>query len=406
VRISRWSLLGLLLVAAPGCSAEDRAGSPPFQRDPPPVGALGGRILVANGGEDTVSVLDPVRLDGRQTIPVGLSPIDLEGPHHLSVDREGKFIYLTLTRAVPGSGSGPHGDHSTGDLPGYVLKIDAATGRTAALAQVDRIPADGVLSGDGKWLYITHYDVPGWRGGAYSGALRQGDSDLAIIDTESMVVQRKLAVCPAGHGVQLSQDGATVYLTCGPDEIAAVDVAGAPVVRRFSLTGEPEGEGCRLCPYGLAVAPDGLIWVSCLGENSGAAGQGSLSIFDPQAGAFDPGRRISFTGSPMVPVVVAGADGYQVVVAERGRDEGAVRVFGPPPAGQPPPQLELLVLRPSDCPGPSRVLVPPGEQHAFLVCQDDGTRPGRLAWLRREPLAMGGWAALGISPDGLTLVPR
>src|SRR6185503_16349199 len=61
-------------------------------------------------------------------LPVGDVPVELEGPHHLASSPDGKFIYYNLSNYVPGTGSGPHGSHGTGTVPGSLVKIDAGSG--------------------------------------------------------------------------------------------------------------------------------------------------------------------------------------------------------------------------------------------------------------------------------------
>ena len=105
------------------------------------------------------------------SIPVGFNPVELEGPHHITPDPAGQFVYLNLTEAVAGSGSGPHGSHGTGTIPGFVLKLRTSDGIQVAFAQVDPNPGDLVTSPDGKTLYVTHYDLVKLGKGVQAGDL-------------------------------------------------------------------------------------------------------------------------------------------------------------------------------------------------------------------------------------------
>src|SRR5205085_11047264 len=220
----------------------------------------------------------------------------LEGPHHLAADPAGRFVYINLSEAVAGSGTGPHGSHGTGTIPGFVLKLSTKDGSRVAFAQVDPNPGDLAVSPDGKTIYVTHYDILK-LGKMTPSNPRLGDSNLVVIDAATMNVTRRVPLCPAAHGVRLTPDGKTLYSTCGADEIAIVNLADpalAPV--RKLLPAQSETPSCRRCPYALTIAPDLTVWVSSLGP--GTAGGGGLDIYDPALNDFDPdpGRVKNFVG--------------------------------------------------------------------------------------------------------------
>ena len=56
-------------------------------------------------------------------------------------------------------GSGPHGAHGTGNVPGNLVKLDARTNRSAAQVLIDRSPGDVILSADGKLAFVSHDDL-------------------------------------------------------------------------------------------------------------------------------------------------------------------------------------------------------------------------------------------------------
>ncbi|MCU1283470.1 MAG: Surface antigen protein, partial [bacterium] len=60
---------------------------------------------------------------------------------------------------MPGTGSGPHGSHGTGTVPGSLFKLDAMTNEKIAEAPVDPTPGDVILSKDGAWAFVSHYDT-------------------------------------------------------------------------------------------------------------------------------------------------------------------------------------------------------------------------------------------------------
>src|SRR5688500_14794765 len=155
----------LLAAAALALACEDDAGVPELvfalpegehwrdTRVHPGVG--GGRVLVTNNLSDSVSVLD-LGMVGQPglaeiaRVPVGRTPVEREGPHHVTADPSGEHYYVGISNYVPGTGSGPHGVHGAGTADGHVMKIRAADNLTVASARVDRNPGDVRLTADGR----------------------------------------------------------------------------------------------------------------------------------------------------------------------------------------------------------------------------------------------------------------
>src|SRR5262249_35549892 len=156
----------LVLLAAVGCGGESVVyqGLDPSSADPPPT-SLAGRIVATDNGDDTLAVFDPTAGALVAKVPVGFIPVELEGPHHVPADPGGRFVYLNLSEAVAGSGTGPHGAHGTGTQPGYTLKLATDTGRLVGRTRVDPNPGDLTLSADGATIYVTHYDLIKWTRG-------------------------------------------------------------------------------------------------------------------------------------------------------------------------------------------------------------------------------------------------
>jgi hypothetical protein len=314
-------------------------------------------------------------------------------------------VYVNLSLSVSGSGSGPHGAHGLGDQPGYVLKLDVATGREVGRARVDANPGDNTLSADGGTLFVTHYNDIGWRS-------MNADSNLVVLDTATMSLRQRRALCPAAHGVRRSADGRTLFATCATDELAVVDLSDPALpVRRVPIPGGlPGTKGCVRCPYAVAVAPDGSVWVSSLGPNNGTIGRGSVDVFVPAAdgGAFRPDRQLLLAGRPIFAAFAPLPDmpgGYLAYVPEQigpGDRLHVLRVDGP---DAPSVRLEPLALEPGQCLNAHMLLIAPGGMSGQLICEGDRTGPGSFLWLDLPGRRVLGVAATGVFPDGLALVP-
>src|SRR4051812_45571333 len=75
-----------------------------------------GFAITTNNLDDTLSWVDPVTMQIVGTLPVGLNPVELEGPHHLQTSPDGQFVYVGLTETFPTNAAGPHGAHGSGTV--------------------------------------------------------------------------------------------------------------------------------------------------------------------------------------------------------------------------------------------------------------------------------------------------
>jgi DNA-binding beta-propeller fold protein YncE len=393
----RW----VLILALAGCGDKVPVyDGPPFPHDPTPPSMVG-KIVTSNNGDDTLSIVDPAAPAPPQQIPVGFNPVDLEGPHHLSVDPTGQFVYVNLSLPSAVVGVGPHGAHGSSTKKGWVLKLDSATGREVGRVDVDPNPGDNTLTADGKVLYVTHYDVPSWFANSAPGKnIRDGDSNLIAIDTATMTRTARLPICPAAHGVRLSPDGKQLYATCGPDEIAVVDLAAMTVRRVLLEPGAVEGGSCTRCPYALTVAPDGTVWVSSIGMGTNA--RGMVSLYDPVTGDFDQASHTQLRGSAMFAAFVGTKEAYRAFVPEQGAAGDAIRIYQSQPRGTAPLEIGAITLDRADC-QKAHMLLADGTS-GNLVCEGDHVNPGTFVWLNLDARAVVGSQKIGVFPDGLALV--
>lgn len=373
---------------------------PAFTTDPPRPGPLNGLIITTNNGDDTLSAFDPALGRVRWTLPIGFIPVELEGPHHVVAAPNGEFLYVNLSETVVGSGTGPHGAHGTGLQPGYTLKLRTDDGTVVAATRVDPNPGDLTLSRDGATLYVTHYDLIKWTAAATAGDLRLGDANLVVIDTANMTIRARVPLCPAPHGVRLSIDGRWLYTTCGPDEIAVVELGNLrDGARRVPLPGALETPSCDRCPYALAVAPDESVWVSSLGPNGGGSGRGGIDVYDPTRRTFDPNRRATLCGRAVFAAFAPAADGYTVYIPEQGCGDAVAR-YGPDVA-----PLGRIALAAADCVNAHMMLLAPTGATGWLLCEGDHHGLGSLMTLDLATQSVRATAPLGVFPDGAALVP-
>jgi DNA-binding beta-propeller fold protein YncE len=336
-------------------------------------------------------------------LPVGDIPVELEGPHHLDASPDGRYIYYNLSNYVPGTGTGPHGSHGTGLVPGSLVKIDAATGEELGETLVDRSPGDVILSSDGKLAFVTHYDLI--RVQAFltmGGPPESAYSPLAIVDTATMTRRSMTPLCVTGHGEALSADQKTLYVTCAQsDQLAVVDVSDPvhpQVTLRLPVGPAPGTLGTPAYgPYALSVSPaDGTVWIS---DNNSA----DVRVFDPATNQMDPARTVITGGVSMFSAFTS--DGKTLYVPHQGDDK--ITVIDTATLA-----THVIPLPPQACLNVHLIKLAPAPRsttaadNAIVICEGDHiSRPGTAVMVSLAAQAVTGFVEVGLFPDGAVWLP-
>ena len=366
---------------------------------PPAVGE--GRVLVTNNLDDTVSVIDLDALLANDPpesvvlgqVPVGFVPVEREGPHHVVADRNGEFYYLGLSNFVPGSGSGPHGQHGSGTAEGHIMKMRVSDNALVASVRIDRNPGDVRLTPDGTKLLASHFDllrvIEASQNGFDSGP--ELDSRLAIVDPVTMTRLAVVDACPAAHGIGITPDSAHAVMSCVSDEVAIVDlVDDTHPVTRITVLDQP---GTALLPtcFPYAVTMDGdTAWTSCF--NGGA-----LIAIDVAAKALD-GRTFQTLGG--VGMFGEVRDGVMAVAHQ---DQDGVTLLDPnDPSG--PTLLSFRLFSRDECLLPHVARFSEEGTELLVICEGDKSSPGAIVVLdAAAPHDILARAPLGIFPDDIAI---
>ncbi len=362
-------------------------------------GPTGGRLYLTNSGDDTVSVLDMETLAELDRVPVGLVPVEKEGPHHLAISPDGEWAFIGISNFVPGSGSGPHGVHGGGDADGYCLKMSLADHRIVAEARVDRNPGDVRMLPDGTVLQ-SHFDLRALQEAlAEDKPVEEGYSRLAIIDGSTMQIRHRPEVCAAPHGIATATDGGAVYLACyGSDEVGIVDLTGGePTVSRVPLGDDARVGVPAYGPYAVAVSPaDGSVWLSCWMDDSVPDQLGEVRVFDPESGEMDESRVTRQLGNPMFGTF--SRDGARFYAPYQISDVVAIVDT------ETMDEIESVALDRDACLNVHALALSPDESSLYAVCEGDRRGPGTLLELDPATLEMRRFVEVGVFPDDVAIL--
>jgi len=366
----------------------------PDRREPVaiPPGGLG---IVTDSLADTLSLVDLGTGEVVKTVPVGRDPVGLDGPHHVSVDPAGGFVYIGLSYPVLATG-GPHASHGSSLQPGYVQKIALDDFRIVGQVRVDTNPGEIVASEDGRRVVVSHFDLQ--RAIQNPGNIEKQRATIALVDPDAVLLQGstdpiRITTCVAPHGMALSRpDGARAYVACyGEDTIAVVDLDKKEVIDRVPV--DPSGGSIgdpQYGPYSAVLSPDGKL--VALGNTESK----DVRFFDVEAGAMDVTRTIKTLGAPYFPAF--SKDGKRIYIPTQSPD--ALVLFDL--ENQTPILTRDFTV--DECKWPHVVDVL-DESRLVLVCEGDHVSAGKVLTLDADTLETKTEAIAGVYPDGIARVP-
>lgn len=382
-------------VQTPGAVYEAYSGPPvyPERREPLPevAGELG---LVSNAGSDTVTVLDVARGEVLASRPVGRDPVDLDGPHHIALDRVRGFAYVALSYPATTTTSGPHASHGSSARLGVVQKLRLSDLRVVGEARVEPNPGDIVLSEDGRRLVITHFDLTRATATGLEPEARR--ATLAVLDPETLTLTGspepvKIPVCAAPHGLALSRPaGDQAFVACyGDDAVAVVDLRAptkAPVRVPLGPAAQSAPSAPAYGPYSVLLSPSGRELLVANLESK------DVRVLDVATRA-PTGRVFPTLGAPYFPawsdredelyVPTQAPDGVRVLDAQT----GAVK--------------RQRAFDASECASPHEAVLVADPSVVWIVCEGDHKKPSVVLSLDRDTLATRRSLAVGVYPDRL-----
>ncbi|HEY8925986.1 MAG TPA: hypothetical protein VIU64_16490 [Polyangia bacterium] len=350
------------------------------------VGADGHALgYVANQYSDTVSVLDLTSMIVLGEVPIGINPIEIDGPRRFALDRARGVGYVVFT--YPESVVGPHAvAHGARPPFGYVRELSLRDLAPLGELAMDRRAFSLSLAPDGGSLAIVHFDQ---ELAALSSDLDTRRASLVLVASPDQIAsgsaaKRKGPVCVSPVDVVLGRGARRAFVACaGEDQLAVVDTSSLAVLARV-----PAGEEPANHPTAVVLDPGGTR-VLVTNELTRRVVTFQADDSAAEVGATDE--------LPGVPGPVAFLPSGEWLVPLRAPD-GAVRLD--PASGA---ILGYTSYTEDQCPSPSAATVS-AAAGVFLVCAGAEEGPGALVRLDPGTLEVQARAPLGRSPDALAIL--
>lgn len=403
-RSSAWAHALVVPLAVVGCS--DRAA--PAVVDTPYEGMAfpraapsftlpdGPYALVSNNGSDDLSVVDATTHTTLAHVPIGLNPVDRDGPHHLAVDALRGHVFVALAYPQPTLALGPHAAHGSGTRGGKLVRLDLPGLTRSGEARTDDNPGDIVLSEDGARLVVSHYDLRRAVTLATQGLEARRATLLsfradAIAEVTPATASVSIPICIAPHGVVLDRPhGDRAYAACyGEDAVAVVDfTTSPPSVERVPVGPAAGPPGLPAYgPYALTLSPDGTFIL--VGDTEGK----DLRRFDTPTRAMS---EASFAAGGAVYFSAIREDGVAFVPVQI--PDRLVRV-----------RLSTMTAERSrsflgdECRAPHEAVLR-ANGDVLLVCEGDHQKPSHVLVLDPDSLETTHSWDVGVYPDKVVVV--
>ena len=146
-------------------------------------------IYVCAESEDEVAL---IKFDGKKavvekTIPVGVWPLEIEGPHGITVSPDGEHWYLSMAHGMP---------------YGHLYKYETGTDKFVERVELGMFPATMEISKATGLLYVVNFNLHGGHLNA---------STVSIVDPDEMVEVERVETGIMPHGSRILNNGLKHY---------------------------------------------------------------------------------------------------------------------------------------------------------------------------------------------------
>jgi len=318
------------------------------------------------------------------SVPVGRSPVDIDGPRHLALDPENGLGYVALS--YPFANVSAHAlSLGATQRSGYVQALNLLDLSIAGELRVDPSAADAAFSPSTGQLAVVHAD--GFR--ALQSDVEARRANLVLVDPADSIakgsaVPNRLSLCAVPSTVAFDGAGTRIFVSCtGEDSIAVVDGASGAVLSR-----EPSGAPGVNQPYALVSDParDRLL----------VSNRVSFSV-----GVFD------LADAPNLLATTARISGVPMFATLISDDTLAVPFQSPNGAAlfdvSSGEKLLEIQYPDADCTNPSELTFS-RDSRLHLVCEGDHYRPGAVVELDPSTLEIIASVPVDLYPERMSIL--
>ena len=341
-----------LALAVPGAASQAPAG-------PAAPAVFPYRLYVVSESGDIVTQLawDGTTLRTVKTVPVGIMPADIDGPHNITLSPDGRFYYVTIAHGTP-----------YGALWKMAVSGDTLLGR----APVEMFPTTISVTPDGELAFVANSDFYGDHPRA---------NLVSVIYTPQMTPLTNVTACDMPHGVKVNHAGTFVYISCmNSDEVLEIDRQSLAITRRHKT-----GPGMECMPTFVSLsADDRRLYVACNHSNT-------LQIIDAA----------SFT---LVKEIPTGAGAYNVEPSPDGRWVIVTNKKAQSVSLIATDSLVEVARIPTTKKIPHGVAYSPDGRYAFISQESIGVDPGAVDVIDLTTRTRVATAPVPLQPTGISLL--
>jgi DNA-binding beta-propeller fold protein YncE len=275
----RWSIVTCALAILVARVDGQRGAPPPREY----------RAYVASEAADAISavLLGPSGLTLERTLPIGLMPNDIDGPHGVAVSPDGRTFFVSLAHGQPF---------------GSVWKYSVADDTVVGQVTLGMFPATMQVTPDGEFLYVVNFNLHGDR-------VR---SSVSVVATDGLLEVARIPTCLMPHGSRINPQGTRHYSACMMDDtLVEIDTGTLKVSRYFTMTPGQEA-GHAGAPQPSGASSDGRA-PHLAGHGSEPPPPGTRSCSPTWAQPSSDGRRVFVACSGSSDIVEIDANEWNVV---------------------------------------------------------------------------------------------
>ena len=348
-------------------------------------------LIVASEAADAVSHLtfDGARLTLDRTVPVGIMPNDIDGPHGLAVAPDGQSYFVTFAHGQPN---------------GTLWRLATADDRPLGHVTLGMFPATAQVSPDGEFAFVVNFNLHGDR----------VPSSVSVVATGGMLEVARIPTCLMPHGSRINTQGTKHYSACMMDDtLVEIDTRTLKVARHFNVTkgreagaaGAPVpqtttvhaahgGHGAEPPPPGSTACAPTWAQPSMDGRRVFVACNGSSEIVEIDVATWTLARRLP--AGPGVYNLAVTHDGRRLLATNRrGQSVSVFDIASGAEVARVPTKRRVV----------HGVVVSPDDRFAFVSVEGVAAEPGTVEVLDLTSLTIVATADVPPQAGGIDVVP-